>query len=48
LFTVPSSLCPSNELPPGLVLLENFISEDEEDKILKVMNWEEDASPGML
>jgi hypothetical protein len=37
-------VCPSNELPPGLKLIENFITEDVEQRLLQRISFEETAS----
>ncbi|XP_059620355.1 alkylated DNA repair protein alkB homolog 8 [Phlebotomus argentipes] len=33
-----------NTIPPGLVVLKDFISEEEEEKLMKCVNWTEEAS----
>jgi hypothetical protein len=42
-FLVPAGLSPSPEKPPGLVVLEEFISEDEESLFLSAVDWEASA-----
>ncbi|XP_033742555.1 alkylated DNA repair protein alkB homolog 8-like [Pecten maximus] len=44
---VPPSLSPSDELPPGLILLKDFISQDYADKMLESIKWHEEESPGL-
>ncbi|XP_060065230.1 alkylated DNA repair protein alkB homolog 8-like [Ylistrum balloti] len=44
---VPSSLSPSDDLPPGLILLENFITQEYAEKMLESIDWHEEASHGM-
>ncbi|KAK3577072.1 hypothetical protein CHS0354_037097 [Potamilus streckersoni] len=38
---VPESLSPSNKLPPGLILLPDFISEEYGQRLLDSINWKE-------
>ena len=43
MFAVPGVEIPNlnNELPPGLILLKNYISPEYEPKLLDCVNWEE-------
>lgn len=43
MFAVPGVEIPNlnNELPPGLILLKNYISPEYEQKLLDCVNWEE-------
>ncbi|XP_061165252.1 alkylated DNA repair protein alkB homolog 8-like [Saccostrea echinata] len=36
----PPGLSPTSETPPGLIILENFISEEEEKQFLSSVDWE--------
>lgn len=38
-ISVPSNLCPSSELPPGLILLEDFISQEYSQELLKCLDF---------
>ena len=42
-FAVPGVEIPNlnGELPPGLIILENYISPEYEQKLLDCVNWEE-------
>ncbi|XP_050416863.1 alkylated DNA repair protein alkB homolog 8 isoform X2 [Patella vulgata] len=38
---VPPSIGPTSTIPPGLILLKDFISEEKEDQLLKYIEWQE-------
>lgn len=40
----PSSICPSAQLPPGLVLVENFITDETEQMLLQRFNFDDQSS----
>ena len=48
----PSCVSPSTQLPPGLLLFEDFISAETEQLLLRSMNFEEQSAantgPGLL
>ncbi|CAC5396376.1 ALKBH8 [Mytilus coruscus] len=39
---VPSDLLPCKDLPPGLIVLENFVSEAEENQLISSLHWQND------
>lgn len=43
MFSVPNidSNTLNSKLPPGLTLIENFITEKQEETLLRTINWEE-------
>ncbi|XP_021346213.1 alkylated DNA repair protein alkB homolog 8-like [Mizuhopecten yessoensis] len=44
---VPPSLSPSKDLPPGLILIRDFITEDFARRLLESIKWDEDTSQGL-
>ena len=40
LFLAPASIQPSTTLPPGLILLENFITDQYAMEIMASINWD--------
>lgn len=40
MYAVPAGLSPSSGLPPGLVILEDFVTEEEEKLFLTAVDWE--------
>ena len=53
MFAVPGVEIPNlnNELPPGLILLKNYISPECERRLLECVNWEhidENISEGKI
>ncbi|XP_014783678.1 alkylated DNA repair protein alkB homolog 8 isoform X1 [Octopus bimaculoides] len=45
LKTIPSCLVPSTDLPPGLILLKDFISEDYETQLISAIEWADCDNP---
>ena len=43
---VPAGVSPSSEMPPGLILLPDFISEETEKALMNMVDFEAVASPG--
>ncbi|KAK3099761.1 hypothetical protein FSP39_009216 [Pinctada imbricata] len=41
---VPQSLSPSNEFPPGLILIPDFVTEDYAGRLLSAIIWEDSAN----
>ncbi|CAG2219912.1 ALKBH8 [Mytilus edulis] len=39
---VPSNILPCKDLPPGLIVLENFVSEAEENQLISSLHWQND------
>ncbi|CAG2250544.1 ALKBH8 [Mytilus edulis] len=39
---VPSNILPCKNLPPGLIVLENFVSEAEENQLISSLHWQND------
>ena len=43
LLLVPTSISPCNDCPPGLIILEDFISKEEEDLLVSSIQWKCDS-----
>ena len=40
MISAPSCIQPSTTLPPGLILLDNFITDEYADEIIASINWD--------
>ncbi|XP_041360142.1 alkylated DNA repair protein alkB homolog 8-like [Gigantopelta aegis] len=43
---VPADIGPSSSLPPGLILIEDFVTPEYEQKLLQFLNWDEEPNMG--